>query len=160
MATWQDGGLVPDVTRNASQKAFQKTVVAAVEANQLDKAVESVQVDVHQEVIDGTRFVVKGDNVRLQGKATAGAASTLSDTTKTLVVDAYTNKRLRIVAGTGVGQERIVASNTATIFTIVGTWATIPDATSRYEIVEAVSNVVTRSEPTPKNSNDIIHSVL
>jgi hypothetical protein len=47
---------------------------------------------------------------------------------------------LRILGGTGAGQERIVASNTATSITISGTWTTIPDTTSSYEVVLKLYN--------------------
>ena len=45
------------------------------------------------------------------------------------------NFTLRILSGTGAGQERIVFSNTPTNITISTPWSVIPDNTSTYEIV-------------------------
>jgi hypothetical protein len=54
-----------------------------------------------------------------------------------LTVNGDAGNLIRIIAGTGAGQPaQLIASNTATVFTIAGTWATTPDATSFY-IVEA-----------------------
>lgn len=74
------------------------------------------------------------------GTATAGAATTLDDTTKTWTVNAYSNRAIRITGGTGVGQVRNVASNTATQITVSVAWTTNPDATSTY-VIESKGNV-------------------
>lgn len=68
------------------------------------------------------------------GTATSGAASTLTDSTKSWVVNRWSNYAVRILAGTGAGQIRPIASNTATALTIIGSWATNPDSTSVYAI--------------------------
>jgi len=68
------------------------------------------------------------------GTATAGAASTITDSTKAWEVNRWRNYAVRILAGTGAGQLRPIASNTATALTIVGTWATTPDNTSVFAI--------------------------
>lgn len=70
------------------------------------------------------------------GTATAGAATTLTDASKAWTVNAYANKVVKITGGTGSGQVRTIASNTATVLTVDTAWATNPDATSTYEIVE------------------------
>lgn len=49
------------------------------------------------------------------------------------------NFTVRILTGTGAGQERVISSNTATQLT-VPTWTTTPDATSTYEIVLILKN--------------------
>src|SRR3990172_7509180 len=41
---------------------------------------------------------------------------------------------VRIVSGTGAGDEQVVLSNTADQLTIVGTWAVTPDATSTFNM--------------------------
>ncbi|GAC1700176.1 MAG: hypothetical protein NVS9B4_01080 [Candidatus Acidiferrum sp.] len=43
---------------------------------------------------------------------------------------------LTIIAGTGAGQEKTIASNTANTYTIVGTWDITPDATSVFIITD------------------------
>lgn len=68
------------------------------------------------------------------GTATAGAASTLTNAGKTWTVNQWANHQVKIVSGTGAGQIRTIASNTATVITTSATWATVPDATSAYHI--------------------------
>lgn len=68
------------------------------------------------------------------GTATSGAASTLVVTGKTWTVNQWTNYGVRITAGTGVGQYRTIASNTADTLTVSSAWTVVPDATSQYEI--------------------------
>ena len=66
--------------------------------------------------------------------ATAGAASTLTDTVKTWPVNGWANSQVRIVSGTGAGQIRSIASNTANVLTVSAAWTVNPDATSVYRI--------------------------
>lgn len=68
------------------------------------------------------------------GTATAGGASTLTNSAKNWTVNSYTNYQIRIVSGTGAGQIRTIASNTATVITVGSAWTTTPDATSVYSI--------------------------
>lgn len=68
------------------------------------------------------------------GTATAGAASTLTNSAKAWTTNQWTNSQIRITAGTGAGQIRTIASNTATVITVSAAWTTTPDATSVYEI--------------------------
>ena len=68
------------------------------------------------------------------GTATAGAASTLTNSAKTWTVNQWANSQVRIVSGTGAGQIRTIASNTATVLTTSAAWTTAPDATSVYSI--------------------------
>lgn len=68
------------------------------------------------------------------GTATAGGASTLTNSAKTWTVNQWTNSQVRIVSGTGAGQIRTIASNTATVLTTSAAWTTPPDATSVYSI--------------------------
>lgn len=74
------------------------------------------------------------DNPFTTGTATAGAASTLTDSGKSWPVNGWTNAQVRITAGTGIGQVRTVASNTATVLTTSAAWTTNPDATSVYRV--------------------------
>lgn len=70
------------------------------------------------------------------GTATSGAASTLTDSTKSWSVNVYQNKVVIITFGTGVGQIRKISSNTATELTVSVNWVTTPDATSQYKIYD------------------------
>lgn len=68
------------------------------------------------------------------GVATAGGASTLTNSGKTWTVNQWANFQVRIVSGTGIGQVRAIASNTGTTLTTSSAWTTNPDSTSVYEI--------------------------
>ena len=68
------------------------------------------------------------------GTATAGGASTLTNSAKTWATNQWTNYQVRIVSGTGAGQIRTIASNTGTVLTTSAAWTTNPDATSVYSI--------------------------
>ena len=68
------------------------------------------------------------------GTATAGGASTLTNSAKTWATNQWTNSQVRIVSGTGAGQIRTIASNTGTVLTTSTAWTTQPDATSVYNI--------------------------
>jgi hypothetical protein len=68
------------------------------------------------------------------GPATAGGASTLTSGAKTWTVNQWTNYQIRITGGTGAGQIRTIASNTATVITVGTAWTTQPDATSTFSI--------------------------
>jgi hypothetical protein len=67
------------------------------------------------------------------GTATSGTNSTLVVTGKTWATNQWTNYQIRITAGTGAGQIRPIASNTADTITVSG-WNTNPDSTSTYSI--------------------------
>lgn len=70
------------------------------------------------------------------GTATAGAASTLTDSGQTWTVNALAGCRVKITSGTGTKQSRVIISNTATVLTVDRNWTTNPDATSVYAVVE------------------------
>lgn len=68
------------------------------------------------------------------GTATAGAASTLTNSAKTWATNMWANYQVRIKSGTGAGQIRTIASNTGTVLTVSAAWTVNPDATSVYAI--------------------------
>lgn len=68
------------------------------------------------------------------GTATAGAASTLTNSGKSWATNMWANYQIRITSGTGAGQIRTIASNTGTVITVSSLWTTNPDATSVYKI--------------------------
>lgn len=74
------------------------------------------------------------------GTASAGGATTLTDASKSWDVNTWANYQVRIVAGTGAGQIRVITSNTATALT-VPSWTTNPDATSQY-VIEGNSDAI------------------
>jgi len=73
------------------------------------------------------------------GKASAGGNDTLTDAGngKDWTVNQFTDggsAYIWIYSGTGAGQVRTIASNTATVITVTVAWTTNPDATSYYAI--------------------------
>lgn len=68
------------------------------------------------------------------GTATAGATSTLTDSTKTWAVNRWANYAVRILHGTGRGQVRTIVSNTSTVLTVQNAWNVTPDTTSVFVI--------------------------
>ena len=74
-----------------------------------------------------------GGNGFVNGTATSGTATTLTDAGKAWPVNGWANYQVRITAGTGKGQIRTITSNTATALTVAA-WTTTPDATSVYRI--------------------------
>lgn len=61
-------------------------------------------------------------------------STTLNNTGKAWTVNQWTNMQIRITGGTGAGQVRTIASNTATAITVGTAWTTTPDATSTYAL--------------------------
>lgn len=68
------------------------------------------------------------------GTATAGSTNTLTNSSKTWTTNQWANYQVRITAGTGRGQIRVISSNTGTALTVATNWTTAPDATSEYAI--------------------------
>lgn len=70
------------------------------------------------------------------GTAAAGTATTLTlAATASTVVDIYKGMVLRITAGTGNGQQRVItAYSAARVATVFPAWAVTPDGTSQYSI--------------------------
>lgn len=74
------------------------------------------------------------NNTFATGTATAGGASTITNSAKNWTVNQWTNYQVRITAGLGAGQIRTIASNTATVITVSAAWTTQPDSTSVYAL--------------------------
>lgn len=71
----------------------------------------------------------------VEGYATSGSTTTLVDTSKNWIPSSWAGYRVRIVAGTGLGNEITITSNTETTLTYpVQTFT--PDATTRYQIMD------------------------
>ncbi|MBA7652873.1 hypothetical protein ES703_60712 [subsurface metagenome] len=69
------------------------------------------------------------------GTADAGGGDNeLIDATKSWTTNAWTNYHVRVIHGTGIGQHRLISSNTATKLVVSTNWITNPDTTSEYEI--------------------------
>ena len=64
------------------------------------------------------------------------SATTVGNSVLQLIPDKYQAATVRITQGTGEGQERSIAANTATVLTTDLPWTTEPDATSSFVITE------------------------
>lgn len=69
----------------------------------------------------------------LKGTATSGAVLSLTDSAAAFTDDVV-GAPLRILEGTGAGQQRTIISRTATVLTVDQPWLTLPDSTSKYQI--------------------------
>jgi hypothetical protein len=65
----------------------------------------------------------------------SNTATTLNDTSKSWATSTWVGGAIRITAGTGAGQVRAICANTPTQITVCDPWTTIPDTTSKYEII-------------------------
>lgn len=81
---------------------------------------------------DNTSFYSIED-VLASGVATGGSTTTLVNSGKNWTTNQWTNYRVRITGGTGLGQSALITSNTATTLTF-GTLGVAPAAGSIYEI--------------------------
>jgi hypothetical protein len=68
------------------------------------------------------------------GFATSATSNTLTNVGASWAINQWSGQQIRITAGTGLGQSRNIASNTATVATVSPAWTVIPDATSSYSI--------------------------
>lgn len=82
---------------------------------------------------DSTYVIYRGAQAT-SGKATAGAASTLTDSNAAWGTNQWAGFTIEIRSGTGSGQTRTIASNTATVQTVSSAWGVTPDSTSQYWI--------------------------
>lgn len=99
--------------------------------------------------------VVAGDVLIIRTKPTTFSSTTIGDAKfvnklapSGLTVNEEKGNLVRIIAGTGRGQHRRIASNTATVLTIDSIWETTPDATSRFIIEVAEWGYVADATPT------------
>lgn len=69
------------------------------------------------------------------GTVTSGSAYLVTNTGATMIPDLYNNFRVRITAGTGVGQNRRIIRNSDTTIEVARKWDITPDATSVYEVI-------------------------
>lgn len=72
---------------------------------------------------------------RNYGYATGGSTTTLIDSTKSWIPNKWASYRIRIVAGTGLGNEYVITSNSATTLTYSAQTFT-PDTTTKYIIMD------------------------
>jgi len=81
-----------------------------------------------------------------EGRAEGGSANTLVDNDKHWQTDEWKDGYIEITAGTGNGQKREISQNSESTITVASPWTTVPDSTSRYNIVKYVCNSEGRCE--------------
>lgn len=86
------------------------------------------------------------------GWVTSATATTLVDSTKNWINNQYQNCRVRIVCGTGLGNEAAITSNDATSLTVASWGVATPDTTSKYEIMDSYGIITTGTLNTPTNT--------
>jgi hypothetical protein len=64
----------------------------------------------------------------------SNSATTINDTTQAWGVNSFSQYGVKILFGTGAGQYRPIASNTATALTVLIPWTTTPDSTSVFVV--------------------------
>jgi hypothetical protein len=93
---------------------------------------------------------------------TAFSATTIACADMGATVGAYSDFSVRIISGTGQGQEVSITSNDQTMLTISPPWSTIPDLTSFFVVVEpswifaAVSNTSPLQFEIPYSRGEVI----
>jgi len=71
-----------------------------------------------------------------RGTASAGSTTSLTNSSRTWVVDRWAGARVKIIGGTGKGLNSVITSNTATVLTLTSTLPYALDNTSRYVIYD------------------------
>lgn len=92
--------------------------------------------NISAESIYDAMFIFNDIAASVTGTATSATTGSITDLNANLAVNEYINSGVRIVSGTGVGQARMLISNTATTMDTAPAWGTLPDSTSIYEIVK------------------------
>src|ERR1700733_5060573 len=77
------------------------------------------------------------------------SGTTIGSSALNMVSSLYTGATVRITAGTGLGQEETVASNTASTLTITTQWSVPPDSTSFFLIAESTWQFGASSNASP-----------
>lgn len=112
----------------------------------------------------GGAFVIFGGNGAVSTGTSSGSnnAFALKDTTKAWTSNQFVNGAVQISAGTGSGQIRRIATNTATQINIVDPWAILPDATSQYSVFNLRSSgnkfINVRQEGLDSQNPDFIYA--
>lgn len=88
------------------------------------------------------------------GTATSGSDNSLTDSGRSWTTNAYKGFAVTITGGTGIGQSRIISSNTSEDLIVSSNWVTNPNSSSTYTIIESAWNkawklraMVTRGGP-------------
>lgn len=108
------------------------------------------------DITDQTAALVKALTQTLQpsiyvGTVSSATSTTLTDTGSNWETNQWANYLVDITGGTGVGQVRIISSNTSDTLTVNEAWTTIPDSTSTYAIRFVGVGTVSLGHPVDTN---------
>lgn len=77
-------------------------------------------------------------NLLSTGTATSGSNTTLVDTSQSWVVNEFQGKTLLLTDSTGIGQSRVIVSNTSTTLTINKDWFVNPASSTVYKVYDTI----------------------
>jgi Putative phage tail protein len=77
------------------------------------------------------------------------SATTIGNSTLHMLPNEYTGATVRIVSGTGGGQELTIASNSSTTITTRTNWGVMPDATSKFVVADSTWQFGATSNASP-----------
>lgn len=83
-------------------------------------------------------YCTSTDNVSISGQVTSSTSTTLTDSSKSWIVDEHSGKTMIVSGGTGINQSRVIASNTADTLTFNNSISVALDPTSIFFIVDDV----------------------
>ena len=116
------------ITANtATTLTLQSTITAA--ANGTSRYV------IHEPQAFGRAVQFKVSNMGSSGRTSSGSTTTLVDSTKAWVPNQWVGYKVRIIAGTGLGAEIAITTNSATTLTYA-TQSFTPDTTTSYIIMD------------------------
>jgi hypothetical protein len=101
----------------------------------------------------GAMVTSKTTGTEPYGWATSGTSTTLVDTTKNWRPNQWLNCRVRVMCGTGEGNESVITSNTSNTLTVASWGVATPDSTSKYEILDSFGVVTTAGTTTLTDAN-------
>lgn len=107
---------------------------SAAETGVTDGVAPAAVIGTDSRLIATPSWIGSGYKAFATGTATAGASTSLTNSSRNWTTNQWSNAQVRITGGTGAGQIRTIASNTATVLTVSAAWATTPDNTSTYSI--------------------------
>jgi hypothetical protein len=116
----------------------------------LRRIVKQMESKATVDVANRRRVTVDAWGTNLNGPLDTGTATgaqsitQLVDTTKfaSWIENRWSYFAVQITAGTGIGQTRMIASNSSTALTLVQPWTTAPDATSVYGIYDVAMPIL------------------
>ena len=172
LGTWASGGFVADGSLAGAYEIDLPDAVCAAgarwsairlygAANMLPCLIE-VEIDAvnYQDAVKFGLSAMPSNTIQVNGVAVSTADGTAQAGTSTTITlasadaagtNAYVDRIITLVAGTGAGQSRYVTaySSSTKVATVQRAWDTTPDATTQYAINDTAAAIATSSGDTP-----------